>query len=490
MFTDVALNQGNLQPRLERLRRELAFAWSIMPESQRRSWASRSAELFGRALLRRGSNLVGLVSKLVGSALEETFGFVHAHKRGEIKAHAAHRFDDAKLGAAEAWEATCAAVARMKAAYDQDPATTAQQLLVGALAALVISGGPDADGGGPDLDLLMGIDAHRSIFTHSVLTGAVLETALLSLGALATQVHAFLPEDRDPLWDGLHRQTVTFLHAANVGTSVGLAYHLTVDGLIEPAAYKDLPLAMPMEMHESLFVANAAAEAIDVARKDRPPGDPEKIDPALGFPRSWLVYAQPPPPLQSSVGFPSPGECSRSGISAISVSSPGPASTDSPAVAAGCAVPATSQGGTISALTSPRRPLSIATILLEGERVHDQALVDAARAHNMYLRRRYTPHAHARQILSERQLELVSRFYPWLAALDRGRLEPITEEQRQFIRVSRGLDEPRTEMEVMWRQFQRASELRKARRPVSVGCFEAGSCMSATENKMVTSASG
>ena len=59
---------------------------------------------------------------------------------------------------------------------------------------LVVSGGPDGDGGAPDLDLMFGIGAHRSVFSHSILMGASLETGLLALLRLTQLVHAKLPE--------------------------------------------------------------------------------------------------------------------------------------------------------------------------------------------------------------------------------------------------------------------------------------------------------
>ena len=44
-------------------------------------------------------------------------------------------------------------------------------------------------GGAPDLDLVFGIGAHRSIFSHSILMGSALETAFLSLLRLVRLTH-------------------------------------------------------------------------------------------------------------------------------------------------------------------------------------------------------------------------------------------------------------------------------------------------------------
>lgn len=46
-----------------------------------------------------------------------------------------------------------------------------------------------------------------------------------------------------------------------------MAYHLFVDGLLQPAAYHGLFVSMPMAAHQTIFEVNAAAEALDVGNK-------------------------------------------------------------------------------------------------------------------------------------------------------------------------------------------------------------------------------
>ena len=79
------------------------------------------------------------------------------------------------------------------------PREAVPQLLVLVATSIVVSGGPDGDGGAPDLDLMFGIDAHRSILSHSILMGAALETGFLSLVHLVRLLHTKLPADHDPL---------------------------------------------------------------------------------------------------------------------------------------------------------------------------------------------------------------------------------------------------------------------------------------------------
>ena len=74
-------------------------------------------------------------------------------------------------------------------------------------------------------------------------------------------------------WDALHAHAERIALSANRGASIGMAYHLLVDGLVQPAAYHDLPVSMPIEAHQTLISANAAAEAIDVAKKPQQRGN-------------------------------------------------------------------------------------------------------------------------------------------------------------------------------------------------------------------------
>lgn len=130
----------------------------------------------------------------------------------------------------------------------------------GAIGFLIGSGGLDGNGGLPDLDLAAGIGNHRSIFTHSVLMGATAEAVLIGLDKLALLTYQRLPEDHDPVWDGIYDFTARTLHAAKIGTSAGIAFHLAVDGALQPAALKHLPFSAPMEVHQGILVGNAASE--------------------------------------------------------------------------------------------------------------------------------------------------------------------------------------------------------------------------------------
>jgi hypothetical protein len=132
---------------------------------------------------------------------------------------------------------------------------------------LVACGGLDADGGIPDLDLQFGIGAHRSIFTHSIISGTIIEGGLYGLATLVGHVHSHLPTEHDSWWDSIERNRNLYLERLAQGMSAGIAYHLMVDATLQAAPYHDLPLPAPMEVHEGILGANAITEGADVPRK-------------------------------------------------------------------------------------------------------------------------------------------------------------------------------------------------------------------------------
>jgi hypothetical protein len=142
------------------------------------------------------------------------------------------------------------------------PAEAAPKLLVLVLSSVAASGGVDGNGGVPDMDIpLMGIGAHRSPLTHSILIGSLLETAVMLLTRIVLCTHKNLPTEHDPLWEGIARQSVNILSAAGKGASAGIAYHLMVDAVVQPGTYHGVPFDMPIEAHQAIFAANSAAEA-------------------------------------------------------------------------------------------------------------------------------------------------------------------------------------------------------------------------------------
>lgn len=147
------------------------------------------------------------------------------------------------------------------------PAETLPEVVGTTLGFLIGSGGLYANGGLPDLDLVAGIGNHRSFLTHSILMGAAAEAILIALDEVVLLTYQHLPLEHDPLWDSLHRQFKRTTKMAKVGVGLGIAYHLGVDGSIQVAAYKDLPVSMPMKAHQALFEMNAGVEAMHAYSK-------------------------------------------------------------------------------------------------------------------------------------------------------------------------------------------------------------------------------
>ncbi len=109
---------------------------------------------------------------------------------------------------------------------------------------------------------------HRSIFTHSIIAGIVVETSVLSLLDLVATVHNNLPEKHAEFWDQLLKHSTTTSKSFVTGASLGIASHLGIDTFIDGfTPYKDLPISLPMEVHQTLMGLNAGAEGLHAANR-------------------------------------------------------------------------------------------------------------------------------------------------------------------------------------------------------------------------------
>lgn len=259
--------RAEVDSRLNRLAAELQYAWDRTDASVARQWGADAAGAFGGALKRRVTSIFKFAGKVATGTWGEARAAAQAHGDGRLAKHLSDRASAAVQFSTDLAAQVKLSTAQVARLVQSNPREAVPQLLTLVATSLVVAGGVDGDGGAPDLDLMFGIGAHRSILSHSVLMGAALETGVLSLVRLVQLVHERLPADRDPLWDEVLRHAGPLGLAANQGASIGMAYHLFVDGLLQPGAYHDLPVHLPMEGHQAVLTANAAAEALDAANK-------------------------------------------------------------------------------------------------------------------------------------------------------------------------------------------------------------------------------
>jgi len=219
----------------------------------------------GSAIVRRFKGLWDLAGNMISGTVTEFEGMHKAYSADQFAEHLGKRTGTAFEKINAAVSSGVKSLSSFANELKSNPSEAAPKLLVLVLSSVAASGGVDGNGGIPDLDIpLMGIGAHRSPFTHSILIGSLLETALLLLTRIVLCVHKKLPADHDPLWDGITRQSVGILNFAGKGASIGIAYQLMVDAVIQPGTYHGLPFDLPLEAHQTIFAANSVAEATAV----------------------------------------------------------------------------------------------------------------------------------------------------------------------------------------------------------------------------------
>jgi len=245
----------------DHLLEEISEAIRNTPRSELRDWGMRIPTTMSTVTVRRGKNFGGLLKSLGKAFINEGAGIVGSIHDGQVKEHIAQRGKAAHDSLLYAGETARNTFCQMSIAIKDDPSKYAPKLAAGMLGFLGASGGIDGDGGVPDLDFLGGIGAHRSVFTHSIIAGIVIETMLVSLSDLTKTVYNNLPEQHDQLWDRLVVGNEEILMALSQGMSAGIAYHLGVDATIDgDGIYRDLPISIPQDAHQIIISANAVAE--------------------------------------------------------------------------------------------------------------------------------------------------------------------------------------------------------------------------------------
>jgi hypothetical protein len=247
--------------RIAEIYNELNFALSRIERDAIKNWGVRSAKRLLILAGQRVRSMANLTTMLTRGGSGELQEFVQALKGGRVTEHIGDRTADAIDGSITIGRKGSRLIGNVAIALIRDPRSTAPALIGGLLGFGAGSGGLDGNGGIPDLDLMVDIGAHRSPITHTVIAGILTEGLLLAFADLAAELHAKLPIQHDPVWDGLAEIGRPLTENLAIGASAGLAYHFLVDALVQPAAYHGLPLEMPIEGHQFIFAANGLIEA-------------------------------------------------------------------------------------------------------------------------------------------------------------------------------------------------------------------------------------
>ncbi len=251
---------------------ELQYALANTSGKDMQVWASRAAvrPIF---LAARRIHGLGQTALRVGSwSASEVKNLLAAHRNNALKQYVTDYMTATSNGAQSlknTWENK---QQEWSKAFRTNPKQTAATLMAAFLGFQTGSGGLDGNGGIPDLDLLYSIGAHRSPLSHSIVAGVMVEAMLLASADLITVVYKNLPDAHNPQWDNLHTASQNIMQTMSVGISLGISYHLAVDGLLQPASYKGLPFSMPLEGHQALFTLNAYLEGHDALKRGKAMG--------------------------------------------------------------------------------------------------------------------------------------------------------------------------------------------------------------------------
>lgn len=254
--------------RANRLYEELRFALSRTDLPTIAAWGSRSAGRLVFLVGRRVDGVACLLSHLGSSCARELADLYRAARTGRAIPHLGDRTSaaiDEAIALCRDGKQLIRAVGR---SLRDKPSESAPRILGTLLGFSTGSCGLDGDGGVPDLDLLFGIGAHRSVLTHTLVVGIVLEGFALALIDLATVVFDRLPVYRDPLWDTLAKHGAPLADGLTTGALAGAAYHLFIDAWIQPGALHGLPVnGVPLEAHQTITGASSLTEAIRTVQR-------------------------------------------------------------------------------------------------------------------------------------------------------------------------------------------------------------------------------
>ena len=254
--------------RAKKLYEEFKYAWSRTTTQEKTDWALDVGVIFGKVMLRRGRGLFKAVGYLAKRIFEEGKNLTVAIFKYKGKEYIINRKDSAFKFIVSGVKTSKKVVKNIITLLKTNPKEAAPKLFLGFVGFICGSGGVDGNGGIPDLDIVAGgIGNHRSIFFHSVISAAVLETIVFSSVKAVNIMYSKLPKEHDCFWDLVINKT-DWAEAFVSGACTGIAYHLLIDGTIQGnKAYVDIPVSMTIKGHNTIFVTNAAMEAMDLDNK-------------------------------------------------------------------------------------------------------------------------------------------------------------------------------------------------------------------------------
>lgn len=249
--------------RREQIIAEAKYALSKIDSSQKRQLTLVFPLLFGRALTNRVDRLGSFVGNSTKFVYKELLELGSAVKNKKTIAHSKNVFLRLSTATKSLGVNSKHSLRGFIDTVKTNPDERIPSLIVGVLGFYTGSGGLDGDGGIPDLDLALGIENHRSLLTHSVIAGSLIEATVLSAVVLAVSLHEHLPDNHDPMWENLNLSQSKLIESLLIGTSAGLAYHFGIDATVDGGGDYANINGYPHEFEQTIMGANALSEGLN-----------------------------------------------------------------------------------------------------------------------------------------------------------------------------------------------------------------------------------
>ena len=135
------------------------------------------------------------------------------------------------------------------------------QFMMTWIVAFASAGGSDIEGGLPDTDLLFGIGNHRNLFSHTILLGLTVETALRFAYLLLEALTDRMPQDRSAVWATALEYAGAARSGSILGAWLGIGAHFIKDSGLIAGGFKPYTgiQGQTMEFHQTLMAANGVA---------------------------------------------------------------------------------------------------------------------------------------------------------------------------------------------------------------------------------------